>query len=629
MKSKNLHTLALLGCLSLNGCTDFLNQDPRDFVSESVYFKTPEQFKAAADNLYAKLRGFQGLDDVNWYEYMDQGSDLSMTFTDEGRGIGTAPTADKLWENPYKYIRTCNQLLEKAEMYSGDKNEIALSVATAHFFRAWHHFNLLKRYGGVPVVTYVTDVSSEVLYGSRNSRYEVIAQILSDLNTAIGLGFPNEADIASPNKGHLSIEAVKAFKARVLLYEGTWEKYVGTATDGDGSKSGAGSAGYDQANASKYIAEAAKLSKEVMESPSFSLWDKRKELGDDHLFYLFSCEDATSNPAGFTKADNKEYIFQIMYDAVYRAGNANLTHSKPISPNRKMMDMYLCIDGLPVQLSPLFQGYDKMVSEYSNRDLRLKGLIKEPLKNYWGWGKGNDGGGAQYDKTFADVKFDFRFIPALQSSSMTGGGPYQGRKFTTESRARETYQESFNYPLIRLAEMYLIYAEATYETNDKITDDELKISINKIRERSGVAPLTNALVNTHPTLNMLGEIRRERAIELFGENHRFDDLKRWNIASQELNHNICVVYAKGTEFETAVNPKDKDGNLICNISAFPYGVTDAENVVSSYSGIATIKPGALIIDNAGGRNFALKDYLRPLPTDQIKLNSKLVQNPEW
>ena len=96
MKLKNIYAVILLTGISLSGCTDFLNQDPRDFISEAVYFKTPEQFEAAANNLYGKLRGYQKLDGRFWYDAMDGGTDLSASANDEGRGVGTAPTNDDL-----------------------------------------------------------------------------------------------------------------------------------------------------------------------------------------------------------------------------------------------------------------------------------------------------------------------------------------------------------------------------------------------------------------------------------------------------------------------------------------------------------------------------------------------------
>lgn len=89
---------------------------------------------------------------------------------------------------------------------------------------------LIEVFGGVPVVTKVLDVTSPELYGKRNSRYEVVNLILSDLDEAIA-GLPLEQNITSADKGKISKQAAQAFKARVLLYEATWRKYNGTSTD--------------------------------------------------------------------------------------------------------------------------------------------------------------------------------------------------------------------------------------------------------------------------------------------------------------------------------------------------------------------------------------------------------------
>ncbi|XGA85226.1 RagB/SusD family nutrient uptake outer membrane protein [Polaribacter sejongensis] len=206
---------------------------------------------------------------------------------------------------------------------------------------------------------------------------------------------------------------------------------------------------------------------------------------------------------------------------------------------------------------------------------------------------------------------------------------YQGVKLTTEDKGSETKDESFNYPHLRYAEVLLTYAEASVELGGgAISDSDLDISINKIRERSNVAPLTNALITPYADLNMLGEIRRERAIELFGENQRFNDLKRWGIAEEELSHAVSTTYVIGTEFETAVDPKNPS-STIYNPSAFSYGTTTTEQSVSSYAGIATTKPGALILDISGNRNFSISNYIDPIPSVQIDQNPELLQNPGW
>ncbi|MCG9793085.1 RagB/SusD family nutrient uptake outer membrane protein [Flavobacterium algicola] len=610
----------LIAVLFFTSCEEFLDQTPQDSVTEAVYFETAVQFETAANYFYTRFA----------YQDIEEGHDLSGNYTtpDYGQGIITPVDKDDIWKNNYIYLRAPNQLIEKAALYSGNQNDIAGSVGAAYFFRAWHHFTLLKRFGGVPIVTRSLDVNSPEVTAARNSRYEVVYQILTDLDVAI-------AKLPAANavvQGKLSTEAAKAFKARVLLYEGTWDKYVGDATDGNGTSVGAGSkkpTGYPTVES--MLTSAKQLSLEVMNSGSFQLWDKRSTaLGQNHLFYLYNLE-VGSNPAGLTKADNKEFIIQAVYDFTLRNLNKNISHAKPVTPSRKMMDMYLCTDGLPVQHSAVFQGYTNMVDEFKNRDLRLTNFVAEPLKEYWGRGAAIDGGGAQYTKTFATsgVVFDYRYVPQLLSISGGRNIGYQGRKFVSEQQNREGNSASPNWPLLRYAEVMLIYAEATVELgNGAISDADLNLSINKIRARAGVAPLTNALIAPYSDLTMLGEIRRERALELDGENQRYDDLMRWNIAVQELNRNVALTYITGTEYETAINPKAPT-TKIYNAAGFPLGLTTSEQSTSVYAGIATTKPGALLLDVAGNRNWTIARYLSGIPIDEIKLNPKLNQNPGW
>lgn len=619
---KRIGIVAALSAFTLTGCSEYLDQEPQDTVTEAVYFETAEQFEFAANNCYTAM-GF---------DYGDDSSDLSGNIGDTyGAGETVTPTSDDIWDDNYTRLRYPNQLIEKAVDYPGEQSEIAASVATAYFFRAWHHTILLKRFGGVPIVTRSLDVVSEELYAPRNSRYEVLAQIFSDLDVAIA-DLPSQNGLSASDKGKITLEAAKSFKAKMLLYAATWDKYVGTATDGDGTSVGAGStkpADYPSVDA--MLQEAKALALEVMNSGAYQLWDHREELGNRNLYYLFNLEDGGSNPAGLSKADNNEYIIQTTYDFTLRQIRQNLTHAKGLTPNRKLMDMFLCEDGLPVQHSAVFEGYQEMTSEYQNRDYRLTSLTRTPLVQYWGWGSNVDGGGAQYEAGFENsgIDYDYRYVPNLIDPGAGRNIGYSGVKFTTEYKLRETREESYNYPYLRYAEVLLTYAEATVELGGgTISDADLDMSINKLRERANVAPLSNALIAPYSDLNMLGEIRRERAIELFGENHRFDDLKRWGIAEEELGHAITLNYVDGTEYETAEDPKNP-GSLIYKPSGFSYGTTSSEYAVSTYSGIATTKPGSLILDIAGNRNFSLNNYVDPIPSDQIRLNPELLQNPGW
>ena len=607
MKNIDVKIFALLIVLlgTASSC-DFLDQDPLSEVTELIYFENPDHFESAANFLYTRLS----------FEDGDAGTDLSNNVTDGADNYAWGQTVssptDDVWSNNYSQLRAVNQLVENAEEYEGDRSEIMVSVATAHFFRAFHYDRLLRRFGGVPIVLIAPDPTSEEIYAPRNSRYEVIAQMLSDLDVAIS-GLPAADDVQGDNKGKLSTEAAKAFKARILLYEATWERYVGNETDG-----GAGSiktGGYPSIDA--MLSEAISLTEDVMAGSTFELWDHKEELGQDNVRYLYAIDDGNGNPMGYTKGDIKEYIWETVFDFAIRRKPGNDTHAKPYGASRKLMDMLPCTDGLPPQHSPLFEGYATLESEHQNRDHRLNLYSKIPLQRYWNRGSN----GAQYGSPIPEDPV-YLYVPAL-NSPVVRNNSYQGRKFVIESPVKE--EGDMNYPLIRLAEVYLIFAEATIELNGSISNADLDRSINLIRARSGVAALTNELIAPFSDLTMLGEIRRERAIELFGENFRMDDLKRWHIAADEINSGVYLDYISGTEMETAIDPRD-DSPIWEETS---YALTTSEITTSGYAGFPKVPAGVAILEGSGVRNFTLKNYVDPIPGNQITLNPALTQNPGW
>lgn len=156
-----------------------------------------------------------------------------------------------------------------------------------------------------------------------------------------------------------------------------------------------------------------------------------------------------------------------------------------------------------------------------------------------------------------------------------------------------------DYPVIRYAEVLLNYAEAIYELNGSISNTELNESLNLVRWRSNpdMPGLTTELVSNNG-LSMREEIRRERAIELIHEGFRIDDLKRWYTASTDMPQTQLGVKYSGTWFESN------------------WAIT---NTLSS--------DGCLILYS--GRSWEDKNYLYPLPADQLQLNPQLGQNPGW
>ncbi len=595
--------LAFLGEACRN---DYLDLKPQDKITEAAYFKTPEQFKAATTDMYKKLLSWSGQDQMgNIFAFNDYGSDLCSNQAEGseggqggyGRGNITVPAIDNYWNNVYGYIHTTNLILEKADAYDGDKSELKQYIAEAKFFRAWHYFFLLKRYGGVPIVTTTMTIESPELYAPRNSRYEVANQIIKDLSDAIP-DLPIEDAIPAAEKGRISKYGAEAFKSRVELYEATWEKYVGNTTDGDGTSEGAGSAkpdGYPSIN--EMLSDAVVNAKEVMASGSYELWNHNADLDNRSNFWLFTIDGTGSNPLGLDKSSNHEFVVQSIYDYTIRKSGVQITRNYwKLGFTRKMLDMFLCTDGLPIDKSPLFQGYHTVTDEFVSRDYRMLSYIL-----------GADG-----------------TVPQPGSISLGGSASYGNLKFTswnfTVTPYRPDNTESPNYPQIRLAEVYLIYAEALYEMNGNISDEDLNISLNLVRARAGVAPLTNALASANG-LDILHEIRRERALELYAENNRFDDLKRWGIAEQELNEDVCGYVVGGASYPTEF--KDASGQATDKYDPSKY--LNGEKEVQTGVGMLD----ALVISPSENRNFQRENYLYPIPTSQINLNRKLTQNPGY
>ncbi|MFB9052682.1 RagB/SusD family nutrient uptake outer membrane protein [Formosa undariae] len=574
-------------CVLLSCEDKFLDLDDLDSVTEQVYFDEPQNFIDAANFFYRGLHSPQATSGDGFDMITDFGTELNGYFQDYGQGLNTATDTDVYWNNGYSNIRTINVLLEKADEYVekgyGEKADISESVATAYFFRAYQHFRLLKRFGGVPIVTEVTNVDSEILYAPRNSRYEVIQQILNDLDLAIA-DLPETA--TGVDLGKISSTAALAYKARVLLFEGTWEKYVGTATDFEGSGSGA--------NSAAYIAEAVTTAKAVIDRNEYAIWNKNSDPSMENNSYkwLFTLEGAESNPGGYTKSSNNEFIIQSVFD--YESGNrlgggqfTQISEGRN-APSQLALDMYSALDGLPIAKSSQFQGYATQSTQFINRDYRM-------------WG--NFGGSV--------VENGSRPIPVISSvnnSNLTNW------KFITWNKYRTVGTEAFNYPHLRYAEVLLTYAEALYERDGSISDGDLDLSINILRDRAGIAPLTNALVNTN-NLDMLDEIRRERTVELYMEdNNHWNDIRRWDTAVDLLNQDIVGYIIEGTEYDTNSELFDP-GTAI-------YGYDD-----NYPSGVGPVK--ALIIDPKSNRPYSIKNYLWPLPINETVINTNLVQNPGW
>ena len=555
------------------GCNDALDLEPQDRVSDATFWSDATQFKLAANNFYGYLRTF-GNGNGDGHNGSDLGADRGVF----ARGTNTIVSNDEKYNNAYRWIRNINYLLAKAVEFK-DPESIKVYVAEAKFFRAYVYFDkLLTSYGGVILIRDVLSTDSPELTAARSTRDETIDFIIQDLEEAIP-DLPDESAIAAADKGRVSKQAAQAFLGRICLYEGTWQKY----------RSG---------NSNRYntmLDKAISNSDAVITAGIHALF-KPAALGDSALKYLFILENQKSNPAGITKSANTEYILAVRYES------NNLLKVIPgqisfgalgADVSRTLADMYLCSDGLPIDKTSVAFSRATLKSEYQNRDKRMRYYMMIPGYPYW---QNATNWHINWDWSAADLA-NARPPHNPWSNDITG---YNSQQWAAERQVPNS-QEGYDYPVIRLAEVYLNYAEALYERNGVISDADLDKSLNKVRSRvnASMPKLSNAFVSDNG-LDMRGEIRRERAIELQGEGFRMDDLKRWYIAHIELVKPVLGVRWKGTEFET------------------------------KYTNAPTLtEDGDVLADPASERKFSEKNYLIPIPTNQIQLNTNLKQNPGW
>ena len=558
-----------LGCLTYS-CLDL---DPKDQIADGNYWQEASDFKLFANQFYGWTRDFSN--SVYDAPHSDKRSDLILDKSGTNvysNGTNSIPTGDNNYTDNYNRIRRTNILLQKADSY-GNQSDIEQYIGEAKFFRAYCYFELLQLYGDVIITKKPLDVTDPEMKVARNDRSEVVDFMIQDLKDAAGQ-LPLTSAVEN---GRVGSEGAWAFLSRVALYEGTWQKFRG-----------------NEARGKELLDVAAKAAKEVINSKNFSLHTPAI-LGDSAQKYMFILEDVKSNPAGLLKASNTEYIFSRRHDETLNPIGKNITKECLANAQQiaqKFAALYLCQDGLPIEKSSLylFKVDGIIAHEYQNRDNRMLYTLCVPGGYYWS----NENSRVNWTSDAAD-----KASASIKGYSPANGSGYANQKWAAERKV-QTNSEGYDYPVIRYAEVLLNYAEAVYERDDAISDDDLNISLNLVRNRinKSMPKLSNNLVTANG-LNMREEIRRERTVELFNEGFRIDDLKRWKTAETEMPKDFLGIKWTGTEYATK----------------WP-NVSYAKN-----------SDGYIILET--GRKWESKHYLYPLPTDQLQLNPNLKQNPGW
>ena len=562
MKNINQHTTflqlkcAVLLLVILSGCTKDLDLNPRQEIHEKSFWKSANHFKIAANNYYAALLPRHAINEL------DNDSDLAHRGRQNLRSAGKNILRDNdiIWNRIYEGLRQINTMLVRAAEYKEDKSEIAISVAEGKFFRAFAYFQLVVRFGDVPYFDRpLTGLKDELLKKPRTRRDTVINNILKDLDEAAKV-LPLQSALAAADIGRVTKGAAYALKARVALFEATWAKYHKT-----------------QGNVNQLLDQAIAAARAVIESGEYELYTYAAAPEESYLqSYLLAGNDSREQILARRHAPGR------ILSGQNHAVTGFLAHDL-VQGTKKLADMYVCTDGLPVTQSKLFKGYKTMTSEYENRDWRMSNTFMIPgsthnhAANEWG-------------------------DPNYPNPTTLPG--YRIRKLVSTDQACWTsYQCAEFKHILKYSEVLLNLAEALYEKNSSISDSDLEGTVNLLRARGGVAKLTNQLV-TDNGLNMLDEIRRERSVELAFDNFRLNDLKRWKTAVSELNEDI-----KGVNIGSGAWPEE----LFPGISAMQ---SDAK--------------GFKIVEDRAMRQFAERNYLFPLPARQIQLSQGvLTQNPGW
>jgi len=558
----------LLIVVAGTGCKKYVDVTNPDTLIDPDYWKNENSVRTYAWEFYNMFTGYGNGSSTNGDFYFSTLTDdqAAATFTQFPTSTDSTNAG---WS--FTNVRKANIMLERIDGVSMSDEAKNHWKGIARFFRALHYFRLVQTFGGVPWFETSLDITDTAqIYKPRDTRQLVMDKVLADINFAVTNLRQKDLD-NTVNK-----DVALALKSRVGLYEGTYRKYHTELSLPD---------------ADKFLQQSKDASQALMSTTSYSLSaNYQANYNSDNL------------------STNKEMILYKRYEAGLLSHSLiayNYSSTAMNGLTKSAVESYLAVDGLPISISPLYQGDADITKVVANRDRRLK-LTIDTIYLYY---KGHT--------TLPGSKV------YLGLTSSTG---YRPNKFLYDSIKLLTVPTAIgtnvtDAPLFWLAEVYLNYAEASAELDQlgkySFTQNDLDISINKLRTRAGVAKLeykggqavgVNGVTFVDPkkdadVTSLIWEIRRERRVELMMDGFRFDDIMRWK---------------KGGYLDSGVNP---DSWLGAKVPANGSITINAQGYITPYT-------------TAQKRTFAdPKNYLSAVPTSQILLYPATVQtsmqNPGW
>lgn len=604
MKTKILAILALAG--SIVSCSDYLERPPYDKVENSPEFYNSE------NNVRSTVNG--------WYDIYFTGYETGWTRSDFYDGTNRANWCDDLAQESATYfttvapststdwsfenVRRINLLFEGVTASTLPEETKNHWLGIARFFRGMEYARLVRMFGDVPYYDHVVlNTDTKDLYKPRDSREYVMDKVAEDLEFAAKFVRPSDG-----TKGlTVNRDVVNAFISRVMLFEGTWQKYVEKNDE----------------YAAKYL-QIAKTAAETVMSSGYTISDNYKALTNSISL--------AGNPEIILYREYEEGVIthaEMSWQSEQTLGNA---------PSKDLIDSYLTTNGLPIAQAgnDQYKGDKTFKDEMTNRDPRLC----------------------------------YNIVDSLCLNGVTGAvygiSGYMGNRFVnTDLMNTPGGQSSTNItdaPIMKLNEVMLNYLEAAAELAQlgkyTLTQTDLDNTINAIRDRADVKmphvtlkgdqfEVEGVVVDDpnrdkgyaevpgdYAVPSIIWEIRRERRIELVYEGIRFDDIRRWGklhyadmVLNKKLNLGSWLDKEAYIEEFNKTAPAGKELTL-----------EKLEAIYLDRAGNAGyIKP---IPSDLNVRTYADKDYLYPIPTGQISLykskseqlgdpSIKLEQNPGW
>lgn len=545
----NIFTISALAILMLlpGACTDdLLDQQPTTELGSAAFWKTEADATTALMGAYSSIRP---LFDRDYYfdghgEYQRSRSGNASTVAGDLRrgdayranynpsGYGAA--FDNMYRYLYGGVNRANYVIENVSKMLPDASPTSLEsleavVAEARLLRGMVYFRLISMWGDVPYIGRIIYDNSEVADISRIPMAQVKDSIMADFTYAIEK-LPNKGSAA----GRAGKPAALAFRGKLQLYWASWNKFGWPELDGFTPSASEADAAYKAAAADF---------KRVIDDFGLVLFRNGEpgvvgELGEaenlPNYYYLF-IPTANGDPEmimtfthGGTGTNQGE---ELMRDVSGRSheGSQCWVHPRYEIANRYQSTITGDFAEPLVMMNPNTAGARTAPNSavnpqsYANRDYRMKASIMWDYEMSVGMTSLKSTGWVPFIyKTWNSVVT----IDGVKYTSYNTDGCNSGyvyRKFLRNYAGQGRSDGDFAWPVMRLADVYLMYAEATNEAYGPQADAiEL---VNKIRHRGNLPPL--AAEKTADKQSFFDAIEQERIVELLGEGHRGFDLRRW------------------------------------------------------------------------------------------------------